>query len=315
VSELKFLEFDKEIVLWEEYSPKNRILFFLKGNFSIDCSRYVGRKFVADEMVLIAKSSPIRIQMEAYAQMLVMSFDTLNSAEGYSELQALKPLCRDISYDFEPIPLREPLRSLMRTFVDSVRSGTDDQPLYDVVLRNFLVLLRVYYTKEEVVRLVYPIMGKEMEFKDFILQNYLHVSNLNELIEQSTLCRTTFFAKFKEEFGTTAKQWMTQQLRDRILWKIREPGVRVKELISECNFESRAQFYRYFRQQFQCTPRQLIRRYQDMQEQKEKELTLQMERERQERQEREARAKAEAEERERAQAKLQRRKKGGKETS
>ena len=74
--------------------------------------------------------------------------------------------------------------------------------------------------------------------------------------------RTSFFIKFKEEFGVTAKQWMLKQMKERILGKVTEPGVCVKQLVEVCGFESQAQLYRYFRQYFNCTPKQLISQYQ-----------------------------------------------------
>ena len=80
--------------------------------------------------------------------------------------------------------------------------------------------------------------------------------------ELSNIGRTSFFIKFKEEFGITAKQWMMKQLKKRILGKVIEPGICVKQLMEVCNFESQAQLYRYFKQHFRCTPKQLIDRYQ-----------------------------------------------------
>lgn len=51
-------------------------------------------------------------------------------------------------------------------------------------------------------------------------------------------------------------------LKSRILGKVVEPGICVKQLIDVCGFESQAQLYRYFKQYFNCTPKQLIERYQ-----------------------------------------------------
>lgn len=44
--------------------------------------------------------------------------------------------------------------------------------------------------------------------------------------------------------------------------KVIEPGICVKQLMEVCNFESQAQLYRYFKQHFRCTPKQLIDHYQ-----------------------------------------------------
>ena len=126
---------------------------------------------------------------------------------------------------------------------------------------SFFFLLRGFYEKPEIALLFHPIIGKELEFKDFVMQNYTRVNNLDELITLSHMGRTSFYIKFKKEFGITAKKWMMKQLKERILGKVSEPGVRVKQLMEVCNFESQAQLYRYFKQQFHCTPKQLIEQY------------------------------------------------------
>ena len=78
--------------------------------------------------------------------------------------------------------------------------------------------------KKKLLHFFHPIIGRQLEFRDFVMQNYSKVNNLDELITLSNIGRTSFFIKFKEEFGITAKQWMMKQLKKRILGKSYRTG-------------------------------------------------------------------------------------------
>ena len=110
--------------------------------------------------------------------------------------------------------------------------------------------------------LFYPIIGKEMDFKDFVMRNYTKVSNIEQLISLSNLGRSRFFTKFNETFGMTAKQWMLKQKNQQILEKMTEPGIYIKDVVEELGFDSQVYFSRYCKHHFVCTPSQLMKRCQ-----------------------------------------------------
>ncbi|WP_303014754.1 AraC family transcriptional regulator [uncultured Bacteroides sp.] len=258
----KYIEFNEETTVTEEYARKNYLLFFLKGDFTVNCNQFCGRTFHDDEMILLPKSSIIKISAKAQSQMLTMIFDTPIDSCDKLLFQTLSSICKNIEYNFESIPIRYPLTPFLETTICCLKNQMNCIHLHEIIQREFFFLLRGFYEKKEIALLFHPIIGKKLDFKDFVMQNYTKVNNLDELIALSNMGRTSFYIKFKEEFGTTAKQWMMKQLKERILGKVAEPGVCVKQLMEVCNFESQAQLYRYFKQQFHCTPKQLIDHYQ-----------------------------------------------------
>lgn len=258
----KYLEFSKEMIIEEEYACKNYLLFFLSGHFFVNCNHFCDRTFHNNEMLLLPKSSIVKISAETKSRMLAMSFDVPPSSCDKLLFQSLTPICLNMEYNFNSIPIRYPLMPFIETVIYCLKNEMNCMHLHDIMQREFFFLLRGFYEKEEIAALFHPIIGKELEFKDFVIQNYTKVNNLEELIALSKMGRTSFFIKFKEEFGITAKQWMMKQLKERILGKVVEPGVCVKQLMEVCNFESQTQLYRYFKQQFHCTPKQLIDYYQ-----------------------------------------------------
>ena len=259
-----FIEINEKDIIEEEYATKNYLLFFLKGEFIIKCNQYNNRTFSQGEMILLPKSSIVKIAANSNSELLTMAFDIPESSCDKLIFQSLTTLCEDIVYDLNPIAIRYPLTPFLETLIYCLKNGMNCIHLHDIMQREFFFLLRGFYEKKEIAMLFHPIIGKELDFKDFVIQNYPDINNIDDLIALSNMGRTSFFVKFKEEFGITAKQWMLKQTKERILGKITEPGVCIKQLMDVCKFESQAQLYRYFKQQFDCTPKQLIDRYQSV---------------------------------------------------
>lgn len=51
----KYLEFKEKTIIEEEYVNKNYLIFFLKGNFSINCNQFCDHVFHYNEMILLPK--------------------------------------------------------------------------------------------------------------------------------------------------------------------------------------------------------------------------------------------------------------------
>ena len=258
----KILEFTENTEFEEDKTTKNYLLFFLKGDFTISCNQFHDRLFHAGDMVLIPRSSQLKGMTTIGANLLLMFFDMPERSCDKLILHSLSSICNNINYDFEPIKIRYPLTLFFEMLIYCVRNRMNCVHLHDLMQREFFFLLRGFYEKQEIATLLHPIIGKEMDFKDFIMRNYTKVDNIEQLISLSTLGRSCFFTKFNETFGMTAKQWMLKQRNLRILEKMTEPDVCIKDIIEELGFDSQVYFSRYCRQHFGCTPKQLIERCQ-----------------------------------------------------
>lgn len=261
-SGFKYIEFKTETDRQQDCMNRNYLEFFLKGTFILSYNQFREREFHVGEMVLLPKSTSVKMKIEAGAQLLSLAFDLPQCSCDKLALQSLTKFTDKMNYDFKPTPICYPMSPFIEVLVHCLKNGMNCVHLHDIMQREFFFLLRGFYTKEQIAWLFHPIIGKELDFRDFIMQNYLKACNIDELVALSNMGRTSFFAKFKDEFGISVKQWMMKQMNERILGEVTEPGVSVKQLIDFCGFESPAHLNRYIKQYFGCTPKQLIQRYQ-----------------------------------------------------
>ena len=258
----KYLEFDKNTEFEEDTTSKNYLLFFLKGDFTITCNQFHNRSFHAGEMILIPRSSRLKGIGENGSSLLSMFFDMPEGNCDKLILQSLSELCNNIEYDFSPIRIHYPLTPFLEVLTHCIKNGMSCAHLHTLMQREFFFLLRGFYEKREIATLLHPIIGKEMDFKDFVMRNHTKVDNIEQLISLSNLGRSRFFSKFNEVSGMTAKQWMLKQKNQRILEKMTEPGVCIKDAVEELGFDSQSNFNRHCKLYFGCTAKQLMERCQ-----------------------------------------------------
>lgn len=258
----KYVEFFEDTEFGESNASKNYLLFFLKGDFTVSCNQFHNRLFHEGDMILIPRSSHFKGVARGNANLLSMFFNTPECNCDKLTLHSLSALCKNENYNFEPVKIRYPLTPFLELLTYCIENGMNCTHLHDLMQREFFFLIRGFYKKQEIATLFYPIIGKEMDFKNFVIHNYTKVNNIEQLISLSNLGRSRFFAKFNETFGMTAKQWMLKQKNQQILEKMTEPDIYIKDIIEELGFDSQVYFSRYCRQHFGCTPSQLIKRCQ-----------------------------------------------------
>lgn len=261
-SGFKYNEFSRDTEFGEDNTNKNYLLFILQGDFTINCNQFHNRPFHEGDMIFIPRSSQLKGVAESDSILLSMFFDIPENSCDKLILQSLSDISNNIEYDFAPIKICYPLTLFLEVLTYCIKNEMNCAHLHDLMQREFFFLLRGFYKKEEIATLFYPIIGKEIDFRDFVMRNYSKVDNIEQLISLSNLSRSYFFTKFNEVFGMTAKKWILKQKNQRILEKMTEPGVRIKDVIEELGFDSQGYFGRYCKHHFGCTPKQLIERCQ-----------------------------------------------------
>lgn len=258
----KYIEFSHEEVILEKEISWNYLLFVLEG----ECTSIVISLENVCFRLTVWCYSPKRLWLEikviAGTRLLSLSFDVpLNVCDKFI-LQSLTGLCRKLDYNFQSLAIRYPLPPYLEIVTYCLTNKMDCGHFHTLLQQELFFLLRGFYLKEELALLFHPIISAELTFKDFVIGNYFKVSNVNDLISLSNMCKSSFYCKFKEVFGMTAKQWLLKQRNTHILNKVMTSETTVGELMEEFRFESQAHFTHYCKQHFNCTPRELIMKYQ-----------------------------------------------------
>jgi AraC-like DNA-binding protein len=106
----------------------------------------------------------------------------------------------------------------------------------------------------------HPIVGRAIDFRNFILENYLKVRNIGDLVELSGVKRKTFDRQFIAEFRIPPYQWILKQKAKHIRYALSETNEQMQEVMRKYGFLIAPHFTRFCKDNFNCTPLELRKR-------------------------------------------------------
>ena len=157
---------------------------------------------------------------------------------------------------FTVLPISGLLQQELEQTKDTLQTGLFCYHYQHIKRDTIFLLLRAFYTKDELTRLFYPILSNDFNFKAKIMQLYSNSQNVNELIERSGFPVTTFNRKFKAAFHCTPNQWLTQRKKENMRHEIRMTDLPLKKIAEDFNFTPNY-LIKFCKDHFNRTPTEL----------------------------------------------------------
>lgn len=242
----------------ERETMKNYLVIILEGKIRLNYNLSENRIISGGEFFLIAQASLVSGECLEDVQILTLAFEAPTTSCEKLNFQLLTELADSMDYNFEPLPIRYPFDVFCELTVCYLKYKANCGHLHEAKHNELFLCLRYFYSKEELAGLFYPILSQSFEFKRFVLENYGNVKSAKELKELSCMSKSAFYAKFREVFGITTKQWLTIKKLTRMINKAAEPGITVKQLMIEFDFDNLSHLQAYCKHNFKCTPTVLI---------------------------------------------------------
>jgi AraC-like DNA-binding protein len=164
------------------------------------------------------------------------------------------------------IPEKQRLTSLkispvMRHFLDVIRiylaEESEHSSYIDLKYKEFLCILKNYYTQEEVTNFFKQFEVRDGSFSDFVMKNYTRVKNVKQLAALSSYSLSAFKRHFHIDFGQSPYQWMKKQKAINIYHDIRNSDMNFSEICNQYDFTALSQFTTFCKTHFGETPSDL----------------------------------------------------------
>ena len=254
----------KEAALGEHFDNRqqeikaNHLIFILSGEVSITKDSKEETRVRAGEFIFIPLSSHYTGTVIQPGTYISLSFfhDTISLCDkhmlsSYLDKAQHTPLC------FEPLSVRAPLDMLLHLLESYLQAGVNCKHLHELKERELFIIFRTAYTKSEIIQLLYPIMGIEVDFKAAVLKHKDRVRSKQELAELLGMSGSELHRKFTQEFGETVQSWLQKQKNKEILSRLNYDFISIKEVAYELGFGSAAGFNKYCKNNFGCSPSEL----------------------------------------------------------
>lgn len=238
----------------------NTIVFVLSGHVKITLGVFSRYSFFKGDIILLpCIEDKAVIEAIEDSTLITCSFDVpYNVCDKLIFSNCVLP--PDKKYDFSPVHINE----IMWIFLDLISSCLQEKinckHFHFIMEKEMFFLFKYFYSKDELAVLFHPLCGESFLFKKSVLENYRKAKGVNDLAQLLNMSRSMFDTKFKQEFSMPPATWMRMQMASRLKYAAAEPGVTVYQLIELSNFHTPSAFSRFVREQFGCSPTELIQR-------------------------------------------------------
>lgn len=119
---------------------------------------------------------------------------------------------------------------------------------------ELIILMRSFYTKEELVRFFQPLHTTDYSFKKKVLLHYSTANNVTELASKVNLSRSAFHHHFKKVLGKSPYRWMNEEKAKQIFSELTVTSKPIKEIWVDYGFSSASYFNQFCRKYLGDTP-------------------------------------------------------------
>lgn len=234
------------------------LLFILSGKVSANCNQYKNKQHKTNEIALVPRNNCCYVRILEETTLISCPFlldaDFCNSFS-YHELSNFIP--EDSVYDFTILPTRERIIEFLNLLIHCLEDRIGDTYFHELMKKELFFFLRAYYSKEELATFFYPLLGKNMDFKELVMSNYLQIKDLSEFADKANMSLPTFKRHFQETFGQSAHKWITERKSEWIYKDILLTDMPISEIGEKYHFLSLPYFSVFCKKQFGLSPQKI----------------------------------------------------------
>ena len=252
----------------EEFIPvsvnRSVIIFLLKGEVEVDCALYGIIIHKAGDFVLHPRNSGFSFKVLKDCVVLSCAFvQCLNLCNRYAFEQLVNHLPDNFEYKFQTLRIKERLKEFCQLLIHCLDDGLSCAHFHEGKENELFLLLRTYYSKEELAKFFYPLLVTDLDFRDFIIDNFTLDVNAARLAEKLNMTLKTFNRRFEETFNISFHQWVIQKKSELICLDLLLTEKTVAEIAIDYGFSSASYFTAFCKKNIGKTPLQIRKEKKD----------------------------------------------------
>ncbi|MDR2388483.1 MAG: AraC family transcriptional regulator [Tannerellaceae bacterium] len=244
---------------YSAYKDCNLLIFLLEGKMMLNSSEGLGQLVRREQFFFLPISADMSFHALSPSNFLLFYFDRFGNICDRAYFRELSKLPDRKEQSFCIHDTHKPLFLFVQNITTRFTQLMSDAEYQRLKYEECIYLLRLLHSKEKMQEIFHPIVGKVIDFRAFVLKNYLKVKNIQGLVELSGLKRKTFDRQFNYEFDKSPYQWMLGQKAKHIRYDLSETSEQMQELMKKYGFTIAPHFTRFCKEYFKTTPLELRR--------------------------------------------------------
>ncbi len=230
----------------ETVSRYHTVVFTLKGEIQFRLNDYPEASMREGSFIFIPFGATIQYAAACDTELLlVRMYDHVRFCESFG-IEQLFVYGRGRSLNPGKTHCILEANKAVRNYITSLEPFTEGdfrcRYYHDIKVREFFVLLRIYYDKEHLKNFFHKILSIDTAFVDVVKYNYQAYNTAQELAGALNYSFSGFSKKFKSVFGVPVYAWMKEQKARAIYKEICTGNKTFKQIAAEFGFSSSSQF-------------------------------------------------------------------------
>lgn len=243
---------------FQQYRHKqNELLFIINGQVRISGLNFSDILVSGGQLLSLPNGVEMDITILEDVNCLVYVW----SKSGFLCEEQYRIIMGEISNDviWNTLGIIPPLRNFVDAVLLNLENGLSCHHFWRIKEQEFMLLMNSYYSQQELLNFMTPVLHSLNRFRMFVQNNYYKVGTVEELALLGGYGTVTFRRLFKEEYGEPAYQWMNRQKQEHILYDLTYRNLSISEISYKYQFESLSQFSNFCKKYFGKAPREIVK--------------------------------------------------------
>jgi len=256
----------REQKIWERLSlPKDyyferqlfcdpMIFFIINGSVNLKINDVEEYKVSSHEMFMAQCDNSYEITILEQTQLLTCRVPIEAWYAEQKWIDRLIPNEENVSDTFLKLPINEVMKNYLVLMDVYLNEKIYSYDFFEMKRQEMFFLLFFYYQKNELVQFLHCILSKDIQFKKFVMANYLNAGNVQALAKLANYSTSGFIKKFQKCFNDSPYKWMQKQKAKLISFEINRGVKSLQEIANEYKFSSYQHFSVFCKAQLGAPP-------------------------------------------------------------
>ncbi len=243
----------------------HKVIFIIKGSLRLYPRDKTYYPVASGKMLFLLAGSRCSYQaMEDTTVLLFRIQTSIQLCKNFSLEYLFLKINRNKMEEYKPqngnfgeLEMNTHIQQFVNTIANSLKEGFSCHYLLELKVDEFFLLLRLYYTKEEIYKFLYLILSSDITFSEQVGMHWNRFQTVGELAAFLNMTSKRFTARFTFVFGQTPYKWMLQGRARIIQVEITSTEKQFKQIAMENGFASESSFTRFCKKEFDKTPTQI----------------------------------------------------------
>jgi len=234
----------------------NEIVLVVSGKIRLNIYDNQGVEFRKGQFVFLPAGFSLSYKAIAKSQILIFRLDeSIHLCHSYS-LERLFSKVKKIEKPeiVSVLEFNTRIWHFAKGLVDTWDDGLKCRFYLQAKINELLILIRLYYSEEQLGRFFYFILSSDTAFSEFVRMSYLQYPTVNKLAEAMNMTPQQFTRRFNSVFGQAPYGWMQREKARLVYGEICRSDKPIKEIASKYGFPIPANFNRFCKTSFGMNP-------------------------------------------------------------